>query len=200
MAKHISISFNGKISNFEHVKLERSKLYGRRKRVTYDPQGEECSRISLSEDGTLLIRSGMTPQGYFTENDKWIPNKDLVGLDDSDKPLELVPSTLGEPQEVAEPCTLQELLDIKPTTVYMLDAAELDDALEKQLDEGSIFTFPLNYRADYRAETAFLLKNGEGYFCVVGVPTVSEWCEQEKPAVEKQEEEEDSDDLDFDMF
>ena len=33
-----------------------------------------------------------------------------------------------------------------------------------------------------------------------GFPTVSEWCEQEKPAIEKLEEEEDSDDLDFDMF
>ena len=200
MAKPISISFQGKISNFEHVKLERSKLYGRRKRVTYDPKGEECSRISLSEDGTLLIRSGMTAQGYFTESDKWIPNRDLVGLDESGKALEIVPSTLGEAQEVAEPCKPQDLLDIKPTTVYMLEAAELDGALEKQLEEGSIFTFPLNYRADYRAETAFLLKNEEGYFCVVGVPTVSEWCEQEKPAVEIDEEEEDSDDLDFDMF
>ena len=200
MAKSISISFQGKISNFEHTKLERSKLYGRRKRISYDPQGEECSRISLSEDGTLLIRSGMTAQGYFTEDNRWVPNKNLVGLDESGKTLELVLSTLGEPQEVAEPCKPQQLLDIKPTTVYMLGAAELDGALEKQLDEGSIFTFPLNYRADYRAETAFLLKNGEGYFCVVGVPTVSEWCEQEKPAVEKQEEEEDSDDLDFDMF
>ncbi len=200
MAKPISISFQGKISNFEHAKLERSKLYGRRKRISYDPQGEECSRISLSEDGTLLIRSGMTAQGYFTEDNRWVPNKNLVGLDESGKILELVLSTLGEPQEVAEPCKPQELLDIKPTTVYMLDAAELDGGLEKQLDEGSIFTFPLNYRADYRAETAFLLKNGEGYFCVVGVQTVSEWCEQEKPAVEKHEEEEDSDDLDFDMF
>ena len=200
MAKPISISFQGKISNFEHAKLERSKLYGRRKRISYDPQGEECSRISLSEDGTLLIRSGMTAQGYFTEDNRWVPNKNLVGLDESGKTLELVLSTLGEPQEVAEPCKPQELLDIKPTTVYMLGAAELDGELEKQLDEGSIFTFPLNYRADYRAETAFLLKNGEGYFCVVGVPTVSEWCEQEKPAVEKQEDEEDSDDLDFDMF
>ena len=200
MAKPISISFQGKISNFEHVKLERSKLYGRRKRVTYDPKGGECSRISLSEDGTLLIRPGMTAQGYFNGNNKWIPNKELVGLDDSDKPLELVPSTLGEPQEVSEACKHQELLDIKPTTVYMLDATVLDGALETQLDEGSIFSFPFNYRADYRAEKAFLLKNSEGYFCVVGVPTVSEWCEQEKPAVEKHEEEEDSDDLDFDMF
>ena len=56
MAKPISISFHGKISNFDHVKLERSKLYGRRKRVTYDQQGEECSRISLAEDGTLLLK------------------------------------------------------------------------------------------------------------------------------------------------
>ena len=76
----------------------------------------------------------------------------------------------------------------------------IDQTLANELEDGSIFTFPLNYRADYRAETAFLLKNTEGYFCVVGVPTVSEWCEQEKPAIEKLEEEEDSDDLDFDMF
>ena len=82
----------------------------------------------------------------------------------------------------------------------MLEATQVDQTLANELEDGSIFTFPLNYRADYRAETAFLLKNTEGYFCVVGVPTVSEWCEQEKPAIEKHEEEEDSDDLDFDMF
>ena len=200
MAKPISVEFKGKVSNFDHMKLERSKLYGRRRRVAYDAEGEECSRISLSQDGTLLIRSGMTAQGYFTDDDRWVPNKDLVGLDDSGKPLELVPSTLGESQELGDTCDPQDLLDIKPTTVYMLEGTEVDQALEKQLEDGSIFTFPLNYRADYKAETAFLLKNTEGYFCVVGVPTVSEWCEQEKPAIEKHEEEEDSDDLDFDMF
>ena len=200
MAKSISVEFKGKVSNFDHKKLERSKLYGRRRRVAYDAEGAECSRISLSEDGTLLIRSGMTAQGYFTDDDRWVPNKDLVGLDDSGKPLELVPSTLGEAQELGDACDPQDLLDIKPTTVYMLEATQVDQTLANELEDGSIFTFPLNYRADYRAETAFLLKNTEGYFCVVGVPTVSEWCEQEKPAIEKHEEEEDSDDLDFDMF
>ena len=200
MAKPISVEFKGKISNFDHKKLERSKLYGRRRRVAYDAEGAECSRVSLSEDGTLLIRSGMTAQGYFTDDDRWVPNKDLVGLDDSGKPLELVPSTLGEAKELGDACDPQDLLDIKPTTVYMLEATQVDQTLANELEDGSIFTFPLNYRADYRAETAFLLKNTEGYFCVVGVPTVSEWCEQEKPAIEKHEEEEDSDDLDFDMF
>ena len=45
----------------------------------------------------------------------------------------------------------------------------------------------------------FILKNKEGYFCVVGVPTHPEWSELKKIAVEVFEEE-DSDDLDFDMF
>mgnify|MGYP005646162077 FL=1 len=200
MAKPISLSFSGKESHFDHVKLDRSKLYGKRKRVAYDSDGKECSRHSLTADGRLVIKSGMTAQGYFTDEGRWIPNKDLVGMDSTGKPIPLVPSTLGVVQELSTPCLPELLLDLKPTTVYMLDPSELDSALEEQLVKGSIFKFALNYRSDYQAETAFLLKNDQGYFCVVGNPTVSEWCELDKPAVEVYQEDDDADDLDFDMF
>ena len=199
MAKPISISFQGKISNFEHVKLERSKLYGRRKRVTYDPKGEECSRISLSEDGTLLIRSGMTAQGYFNSDGAWVPNKELVGLDETGKPLELLNSTLGVAQNVDAPASPRDLLDLEVTSVYILEPKKVDPGLEKELGNGEIIKIPFNYRSDYRLETGFLLKNKDGYFCIVGVPTHPEWSELQKVAVGVFEEE-DSGDLDFDMF
>jgi len=145
MAKPISLSFSGKESHFDHVKLDRSKLYGKRKRVAYDPEGKECSRHSLTADGRLVIKSGMTAQGYFTDEGRWIPNKDLVGMDSTGKPIPLVPSTLGVVQELSTPCLPELLLDLKPTTVYMLDPSALDSALEEQLVKGSIFKFALNY-------------------------------------------------------
>jgi hypothetical protein len=199
MAKPIVILYKGKISSFDHGKLDRTKLYGKKKRVALDPSGEACIKASLVEDGSMLIRSGMTAQGYFKNDGSWVPNKELVGLDKSGKPLELLVSTLGVPQTVDRPASTRELLDLEVTSVYSLDPMEMDQALEKELLRGEIIKFPFNYRSDYRLETGFLLKNKEGYFCIVGVPTHSEWSELKKIAVETYEED-DSNDLDFDMF
>ena len=73
--------------------------------------------------------------------------------------------------------------------------------VDSALDGGKIFRFSFNYRADYRAEVGVLLKNKAGIFALIGVPTESDWCELDQPQpVISFEEEEDSDDLDFDMF
>jgi len=120
-------------------------------------------------------------------------------LDETGKPLELLDSTLGTAQTVDAPALANELLDLEVTSVYILEPKEIDPLLEKELGDGEIMKIPFNYRSDYRLETGFLLKNKEGYFCIVGVPTHPEWCELNKVAVEVFEEE-DSDDLDFDMF
>lgn len=200
MAKPIIVLFKGNNSSFDHFKLERSKLYGSRRRVALDSGGNSCIKASLNEEGSMIIRSGMTAQGYFTDDGKWIPNKELVGLDEKDKTLELVESTLGNPQKIDEPVNPSELLDLEVTTTYQLNPIDFDKSLKKELDGGQIFRFQFNYRADYRAETAFLIGNTEGYFCVVGVPTHPEWSELKKVAVETFEEEDDKDDLDFDMF
>ena len=37
----------------------------------------------------------MTAQGYFKSDGAWVPNKELVGLDETGKPLELLNSTLN---------------------------------------------------------------------------------------------------------
>ena len=200
MAKPIIASFKGKESSFDHSKVERSKLYGRRRRVALDNEGNTCIKASLTEDGSMIIRSGMTAQGYFTDQGEWIPNKELVGLDEKGKALQLVESTLGSSQKIEDPANPSELLDLEVTTTYQLSPVDFDEKLKKELDEGKIFRLLFNYRADYRAETAFLIGNKEGYFCIVGVPTHPVWCELKKVAVETFEDDEDSGDLDFDMF
>ena len=54
----------------------------------------------------------MTAQGYFTTNDKWVPNKDLIGLDLDGKPLDLKPSTLGVATEMELQEQLEDLADL----------------------------------------------------------------------------------------
>ena len=199
MAKPIVVSYKSKESSFDHGKLDRAKLYGKKKRVALDSSGEVCIKASLDDDGTTLIRSGMTAQGYFENDGAWVPNKELVGLDETGKPLELQDSTLGAAQTVEAPASAIDLLNLKVTTVYMLEPKEIDSNLEKELENGELIKIPFNYRSDYRLETGFLLKNKEGYFCIVGVPTHPEWSELKNISVETFEDE-DSDDLDFDMF
>ena len=81
MAKPIIVTLGGVESRFDHEKLDRAKLYGKRQRQVLDPGGQRCEKAELTRDGTLLVRSGMTAQGYFDEGGAWIPNRDLVGLD-----------------------------------------------------------------------------------------------------------------------
>ena len=199
MAKPIVILYKGKESSFDHGKLDRAKLYGKKKRIALDSNDELCTKASLVEDGSTLIRSGMTAQGYFKNDGAWVPNKELVGLDETGKPLELLDSTLGAAQTVDAPTSARDLLDLEVASVYLLEPKEIDPGLEKELGNGELIKIPFNYRSDYRLETGFLLKNKEGYFCIVGVPTHPEWSELQKVAVGVFEEE-DSGDLDFDMF
>ena len=64
------------------------------------------------DDGSLILKSGMTAQGYFTTNDKWVPNKDLIGLDLDGKTLDLKPSTLGVATEMELQEQLEDLADL----------------------------------------------------------------------------------------
>jgi hypothetical protein len=75
----------------------------------------------------------------------------------------------------------------------------LDAALQERLTNGEIFRFGFNYSADYKQETAFLLQNAEGFFCLVATPISTTWSEPGKLA-ELADTEESSDDLDFEMF
>ena len=201
MASNIIVQKGSDMSEFSLQKLDRAKLYGKRRRLNLDQNGQPCTRAELTQDGSLLVKSGMTSQGYFDEDQRWIPRGELIGLDTEGNQVEKAPSTLGVAQDLEGPVPAEEVLDLEVASVYMLDAVEVAPTLAEALDRGDVFRFRFNFRADYHAESAYLLKNSEGLFALVGSPAAPEWCELERVAVDSPEA--DSvldDDLDFDMF
>jgi len=112
--------------------------------------------------------------------------------------LELVPSTLGAPQplELVEP---DVLLEHVVESVYTLEATNLAASLQERLAAGDVFRFGFNYSADYKQSVAFLLKNTEGIFCLIGSPLTAKWSEPGKLA-EVVDADDSADDLDFEMF
>ncbi|MBX3250199.1 MAG: hypothetical protein KF901_23675 [Myxococcales bacterium] len=202
MARQVIVSLGGAKSTFDIAKVDRSKLYGQRKRLHLDPEGRPCTRAALTEDGSTLIQSGMTAQGYFDSAGRWVPNKELVGLDAEGNPLPEVPSTLGVEQKLEGPVPPERVLDLRVLSVYALDPVEVDDALLASLRNGDVYALPFNYRADYRAEDALLLANDAGdAFALVGYLTDPAWRDPEEriPTFEADDGDDDGD-LDFEMF
>ena len=201
MAREIVLSVNGKDSNFTFSKLTREKLYGKKKRIPIDLNGDSCSRSSLALDGTVIIKSGMLAQGYFDDNQKQLSRRDLVGMDNDGNELERIPRTLNVSQAATE-VTPTELLNLRVISIYALEAQNLDADLKAALEEGRIFTFPFNYNADFHCEVGFIISNKNGFFAIIGIPTEPEWIGHEviqAPVVEI-DDEWDDDDLDFEMF
>lgn len=201
MARTIVVQQEGTESTFDFKKLQRKQLYGERRRLVLDPEGNTCERADLTDDGAILVRRGMTAQGYFdAESGAMVESKQMVGLDTEGQPVERQPSTLGVAQDLEGPCDPTELLDLQLKSVYLLDPSEVDEALLAKLQSGDVYKFPFVYRSGYNTDTAFLLSNEEGTFLIVGNPTHPEWCALESLPEDDFEDDGDDDDLDFDFF
>lgn len=198
MAKPVVVSFNGAESSFDLAKVERKRLYGERRRIPLDADGENCIKSSLTTDGLYLLQSGMTAQGYFDESGRWLQKSQIVGIGVDGQVLEIQGSTLGVCQ-LLQPIDPSVILEHAIDAVYALDPIAVDASLQSSLDAGDAYRFGFNYSADYHQESAFLLKNTEGIFCLVGVPFTAVWSEPGKVTV-ADDELEASDDLDFEMF
>ena len=199
MVKPIIITKDDKDSVFQLRKIERKKLYGFRKRLAVDENNEECKRASLTEDGQVLIKSGMTSQVWFIEGGKQIESSEIGVIDEDNNELELIPSTLGVNQNLKGPINSKELLDITVTTVYALLPDQISKDLESSLDKGEIWKFSFNFRADYRMETGVILKNDAGYFAIIGIPNQINMLSHNAPLPEDEDVDEE-DELDFEMF
>jgi hypothetical protein len=200
MAKTINLTYKGTPTVFTYKPIDRSVLYGKRRRVAFDSQGNECAKASLLIDGSLLIRSGMTAQGYFTPENIWVPQGELEAINDDGSTPELFPATIGEEVE-ATLISPADALKIRFDTTYALEAESLSEQLKKELDSGSIFSFPFNPRPDYNVETGILVANDNGYFAVIGNPVEYEYVGLASVvSVADEAASESSDDLDFEMF
>lgn len=200
MAREIVVEVGGATSRFSFKKLDRKKLYGSRRRIALDGSGEPCENAALTRDGRFLLRVGMTALAYFADDDTWVPSGDLVGIDPTGVPVDKRPSTLGSP-EVAELVPPQALLDLHVTSVYQLDAAEVDPGLTASLEAGSIYRFPFSYRGGFKTDTACLVANAEGVFALIGQEAPPEWAALDAISSAVFDDDDDFDDaLDFEMF
>jgi len=200
MAKTINVSFNGEKAVFGFRPIDRSALYGRRRRVAFDTEGNECSRASLLSDGSLLLQSGMTAQGYFLKDGTWVPQSDLTAISTDGKPLEIHSSTVGIEVELRE-VNPEEALSISFSNTYLLEAEEFSPKIKELLDSGKIFAFPFNVKDDYNLETGLLVGNESGYFALIGNKVDYQVCTLEQVATVSEDSSDSSnDDLDFEMF
>lgn len=199
MPKGVIVSLNGKVSAFQIEKVERAKLYGVRRRLAVDEKGRTCARAALTDDGQVLLRAGMTAQGWFDTDGRQI-EQTAIGAEDADgNPLDLVPSTLGVEQPLEGPVDAREVLDLSLTAVYRVAPEQLDDALAASLATGEFWRFPFNYRPDYRSETGYLVQNSNGIFAMVGTPAPAEFLEPQAPPPQADDGDDDGD-LDFEMM
>ena len=200
MAKTINISYKGESAVFGYKPIDRGVLYGKRRRVPFDGEGNECAKASLLEDGSLLIKSGMTAQGYFTPEKIWIPQGELEAINSDGSTPELFPATVGEEVAAVELSAI-DALNIRFGTTYALEPETLPEGIKKNLDSGMILTFPFNPRADYEVETGILVGNENGYFALIGQRNEYEYVGLASVVSVAEEANSDtSDDLDFEMF
>lgn len=200
MAREILVELGGTVSTFEFKKIDRRKLYGTRRRVHLDPDGDACGKGELLADGSLLLRAGMTAQGYFDEAGRWYALRELQSMWPDGTVAEKLPPTLGEPQTLVS-VDPEEVADARIHSVYALGEAQIDEALRADLEAGELYRFPFSYRGGARYDVAFLVANDEGFFALVGQPTVAHWCELDVVAVDDFSDDDGlDDDLDFEMF
>lgn len=199
MAATINVTLAGEEAVFAFSPVDRAALYGKRKRIALDASGEQCSRAALLDDGSMLLQSGMTAQGYFLPDGTWVPQGELEAINADGTAAEKVPSTLGVPQPLA-PAAPTDLLDLRVHSVYALTPESIPDRLSQELSNGALFSFDFNFRADYQAEVGILLSNSEGYWAFIGVPTIPEWQELATVTEMSTADSSSDDDLDFEMF
>ena len=203
MSRTIDISFSGEISSFEFAKVDRAKLYGRKTRVCLDADGRECAEARLTQDGRHILPHGTTASLCINEHGDGVSSKELVAVDSSGRPLDIMPSTLDTPQEISGPVPLDDFLTHKATATYQLDDAAISPALESALSRGDIFRVPFRYRPTRHDNPAFLLVNDEGIFLLVAEPAAFDYIAYDAVAPDTADDEmpgDSPDDFEFGVF
>jgi len=201
MARSLIFSINGSEYAGAPSRLDRKKLYGWSETLALDDNGNECKLVSMDETGTLIIPKGGLGLGILTPDKQWVDRSHLkaVTLDGDDAVR--APSTYDAPVALAETATAEKLLDHSITGIYqILDA---DPTLLGAVGE-QIFTFEYHYQSGYAGYQAFLLASEGILFMLLGYSSNFEMLGlDEIGSIEEdldEEEDEDSDEIDFSMM
>jgi len=203
-----SLTFTAGKSSFEAelIKVDRSKLYGRIQTETFDNNGKECDLATLARDGRTLIPYGGTAAGYLNKDGKWVESGERKPVDVEGNELKEVASSFDAPIKLTRMASVEDLLDHPIRLAYMMGAESLPKAVQKKLDAGEIYRFDFSYRGGPIADPAFLLTDEDGdLWMLIGSHSDIEYVGFEQAAVcsavvEKDSEEDSSEEFDFDML
>jgi len=199
MARALVVERNGVLSRFGFSLVSRGRLYGERKRLVVDESGQPTIGGWLTTDGAMLLLPGGRAELYLDEAGDVVDRAEIETVDGSGRPVPRLESTLDKPQGLRGPVAPERLLEFVTTSVYALDAEELDDTLKASLATGEIWETDYNYMAAFERQTLFILQNSEGLFGLVAEPAPLELATRaSRPAGE--DDPLSDDELDFAMF
>lgn len=202
MAKNLTFSIAKTPYSAGITKVDRDKVYGFVEEQVLDKNGNICSSGSLLDDGQTLILSGAVALKVVTENNTEVDKKALktVYMDGSDALL--VPSSYDGTIELVQ-ATMDDLFNLEVTTIYQLtwDDAGAKGNMLKELEDGKLFRFVFNYRADYEGADAILLSSQNEIFVLTGRLLEFEYLENKTaiPVAEVETAEQDEE-VDFGML
>ncbi len=198
MPRLIVLEFKGKESKFNFKKINRSSLYGKKKRVFLDEFNKECISAIIDTSFGLIIHSGDASSVYIDEQKNFINKDDISGIDSKGNVVKRIPSTLNVPQKL-HVINEEYILDFDCSSLYYLEEEVIEKDLQTSLNNGDIYNFDFNYYSDFNVEKGILLKNEKGYFALVGKETSHSWSTKEENLSEHFESPEDLD-IDFEML
>ena len=200
MARKAEFSINGQIVMAELKKVDRKKIYGWSTIDVFDEKGSKCKLAGLAE-GQFVMPSGSTALVSLNLKGEAVSKSSLVGVDSAGKKVEKVPSIYDQKVMLRE-ATLDEYLSMAVKSVYQLQIDENKEALINELNDGKIYYFVFNYRADYEGDDAFLISSGTDVFAITGMKSDLEFIglEDNEQELVPEEAEAVEDDMDFAMF
>ena len=201
MARKAEFSINGQSIMAELKKVDRKKIYGWSTIEVFDENGSKCKLAGLAE-GQFVMPSGSTALVTLNAKGEAVSKSTLVGVDSNGKKVEKVPSIYDEKVMLRE-ATIDEYLSTAVKSVYQLKVDENKEALLDELNNGKVYYFVFNYRADYEGDDAFLISNGTDVFAVTGMSADLEFIgleDNEQELVPEETEAVEDDDMDFAMF
>jgi hypothetical protein len=172
MARPIKFEYGGEMTDFEMIKVDRSRLYGFKELETLDENGKQCELTTLADDGKTLIGLGGTGVGYLTIDGNWVDKTELKAVDLEGKEKIPVPSSFAAPIKLEQEATIEDYLNHNFRLVYLMKAANVPEQLYQALVDQSIFKFDYSYRGGLESDVGFLLMNEDReIFFLVGEST-----------------------------
>ncbi len=209
MARSLTIHFTdgGHQASFDCAlhKVDRSKLYGARKIETLDEQGDPCELATLLDDGKTLIPYGGTASGYLNPDGEWVSRGQITPVDPDGEPLQKVSSSFDTGLTLSTRASMDEFLDHSIRLSYALQSEALDPVFVETLADGAIFKTRFSYRGGIHPDPAFVLQGeDQTIWLLIARENVIEYAALEQAAViaatEEDDDETDSDELDFGLL